>query len=378
MWKCSSCRDSTERRSCNQDNTAVRAKQPELLQVITNAGADVSAADGSGRTALHVAVDRRCHTSLVLLLQAYAQVHAADTGLLTSVMRHAVTAGNMPAVEHLLSAGASCVDADDAGDTPMLLAARLGCADIVRQLLAAGAQLGAAAGGRTALHHAAALGCTTVVQLLIAEGADVNAPLATQDTALHLAVKSTHTATVEVLLDAAAAVYTPGSDGGTALCMAAMTGHSPTMECLLQHRCLSAAAAADDMVRSAAAAAQTNSLDARTKQRVVLQLLLPAVRNNTEAAKAALELFLQPAGGVGSTLASAMIDAWIESDAMTTGLDKQRAGVQHLIVSMAAAHKEQQAELKHARLSCNQTCRAQCRSCWLQSEASFTSRKTAS
>ena len=101
------------------------------------------------------------------------------------------------------------------------------------------------------------------------------------------------------------------------------------------HRCLGAAAAADKMVRSAAAAAQATSLDASTKQGVVLGLLLLAVKSNVEAAKAALKQCMEPAC---NTLSSVLVDVWLESVVTEAGIDQQRTAVQHLIVGMAEMH----------------------------------------
>jgi ankyrin repeat protein len=330
-----------------------------MLQALLDAGANLLARDYFGCTPLHTAVDSGCSACLALLLAAprmhaqhmwHAHVNVRDASLGTP-LHHAVSAGNVAAVEKLAAAGANVNFVDKDGATPLILAAscRLGRADTVRALLAAGAQLQTAdTEGWTALHHAADRGRTEIVELLVAQGASVNAALDTRDTPLHLAVKSKHTFTVQVLLAAGADVYTPGSNSRSALCMAAAVGHMTTIECLVEHRWLDEAAAINDMVRSAAAAAQATSLDPSTKQSVVKQLLLTAVKSNTAAAKAALTQCTQPAG---NTALSVLIDAWLESEAVVADIEKQRTAVQHLIVSMAAAHKQQQAELKHAWLA---------------------------
>jgi ankyrin repeat protein len=327
---------------------AARHKRATTLQVLINAGADMSARDYMDCTPLHTAVDNGCSACLTLLLAAHAPSNVGDRNMQTP-MHLAVSAGNVAAVEQLAAAGADLNAVDGRGATPLIQAVRLGIAGMVRVLLMAGAQPHvAAAQGWTALHHAADRGDSEAVELLIAQGAFVNATLDTRDTPLHLAVKGKHTATVQVLLAAGAEVYIPGSSSRSALCMAAAIGHMPTVECLLQHRWLGAAAAADDMVKSAAAAAQATSLDASTKQGVVLHLLLPAVKSNTVAAKAALKQCMEPAG---NTVSSVLIDAWLESAAVVADIDKQRTAVQHLIISMAAAHKQQQGELRGARLT---------------------------
>jgi hypothetical protein len=182
--------------------------------------------------------------------------------------------------------------------------------------------------------------------MLIAHGADLDAALDTKDTPLHLAVKGKHIETLEELLSRSAAVHASGSADRSPLHMAAATGHMPTIECLLQHSWLDTSAAAGDMARSAVAAAQATILDASTKQSVVLRLLLPAVRSNTAAAKATLQQCMEPAG---STVPSVLIDAWLESATVVADITRQRIAVQHLIVSMAAVHKQQLGELEKAQ-----------------------------
>jgi hypothetical protein len=139
------------------------------------------------------------------------------------------------------------------------------------------------------------------------------------------------------------------------LCMAAAEGHMPTIDCLLQHCLLDTASGADHVARSAAwlsAAVHPVlcDLDASTKPSVVQRLLLPAMRSNASAVKAALQESMEPASKV---LCNALIDAWLDSDAVD--LNKQHAAVQHLIVGMAAAHKQERRALERARLALRAT-----------------------
>jgi hypothetical protein len=143
--------------------------------------------------------------------------------------------------------------------------------------------------------------------------------------------------------------------------MAAVEGHMPTIECMLQHCLLDAASGADHIVKSAiwlstAACTKTPDLDANTKQSVSQRLLLPAVRSNTAAAKAAVQQSMKPAG---ASVCSALIDALLMSDAVD--LDEQRTELQHLMVSVAAMHRQQptmqQGATKHARLALHNAAR---------------------
>lgn len=94
--------------------------------------------------------------------------------------------------------------------------------------------------------------------------------------------------------------------------------------------------------------AAATGLDASTKQGMVLRLLLPAARCNPAAAKAALQ---QSMNAAGSTVSSVLMDAWMECATAVADVDRQRTEVQHLIVSMASLHKQQQSELKTAVLT---------------------------
>jgi hypothetical protein len=128
------------------------------------------------------------------------------------------------------------------------------------------------------------------------------------------------------------------------------------IECLLQHSLLDTAAGADHMARSAVLLSKADSarddvseasgLDASTKQSMVQRLLLPAVRSNAEAAKAVVQQSMDPAGAL---VCSALVDALLENDA--ADLNQRRTEVQHLMVSIAAMHMQQQGATEHARLA---------------------------
>ena len=106
-------------------------------------GADVSAAQGDGMTALHWAAERGDLALAQLLLKSKAKSNAV-----TRIGSY----------------------------TPLHIASRKGNADIVKALLASGAAVDATtASGATALHLAAASGDTSAVDALIARKANVNA-----------------------------------------------------------------------------------------------------------------------------------------------------------------------------------------------------------
>ncbi|RPB07296.1 ankyrin [Morchella conica CCBAS932] len=85
----------------------------------------------------------------------------------------------------------------------------------------------------TTLHRAAAAGHEDIVRLLIAAGADVGARTSRGDTALHVAAEHGHVGVVGVLLERGAAVDAPGWRGCSALHYAAMMGKSDVASALV-------------------------------------------------------------------------------------------------------------------------------------------------
>ena len=86
--------------------------------------------------------------------------------------------------------------------------------------------------GHTALHHAAKKGHVEVVRLLLAAGADRNASEKCESTALIEASTGGHLATVRVLLsETGRATDFAGQRGRTALLWASIHGHAEAQNC---------------------------------------------------------------------------------------------------------------------------------------------------
>jgi len=133
--------------------------------------ADVTAADGSGGTALLVAAASGYTDLVTLLLDAGADAARQDAHGDTALMA-AVRIGSMETVKLLLARGAVVAEQDEAGRSALLWAARSGRVDVARALLEAGAPIDAAdKTGRTPLIHAAEKGAAGIVSLLRAHGA---------------------------------------------------------------------------------------------------------------------------------------------------------------------------------------------------------------
>ena len=92
----------------------------------------------SGRTAMHIAVDRRDIVWLVYLANQRANPNIADNDGVTPLMR-ASRIGFFEGVEALVKAGAQVDTPSDTGETPLISAVLRGDTQMMRILLEAGA-----------------------------------------------------------------------------------------------------------------------------------------------------------------------------------------------------------------------------------------------
>ena len=141
--------------------------------------------------------------------------------------------GDLQAVQQLLND--SQIDGcDDCRWTPMMKAAQNGHAEIVKILLARGADVNARdKGGYSALIVAAGDNRAGVISLLVKHGADLNLQDATMGwSALIWAAKEGHDASVEALLEAGADREVTDFSGKTALDWALSEGHGSVVPLL--------------------------------------------------------------------------------------------------------------------------------------------------
>ena len=170
-----------------------------------------------------------CAGLLALSVLAAQSVPDCDQWLTVEFFQTATVAD----VIACLDGGADPMESDARGNTPLHIAAANANPDVVKALIAAGADLAARTGGylspgpngQTPLHHAAARNENpAVVEALLAAGADVNARDQNGQTPLHDA----NAAGTEVLLAAGADVnaraYNPG--GWTPLHLAFLTSRA--------------------------------------------------------------------------------------------------------------------------------------------------------
>jgi ankyrin repeat protein len=149
----------------------------EVLRLLLREGADASAKNGAGLSALERATDsgRRDAAEVLLAASDGVRLRGVLTGL-DSLLLEACRGAETVEVERLLARGAS-VEARSHGTgwTPLVNACAFGRVDAARVLLDAGADVnGAAADGRTPLHFSAELGDLELISLLLERGADAS------------------------------------------------------------------------------------------------------------------------------------------------------------------------------------------------------------
>jgi ankyrin repeat protein len=121
-------------------------------------------------------------------------------------------------------------------EPPLHLAVRRHDAELVRVLLAAGADINAEGERHTALFEATALGDTSMVRLLLSQGAMVDGqPFSKGITPLIAAVRGRHVEAAGILLEAGASVAGDILGDVPVLSIAADSGSVPLVRLLLDH-----------------------------------------------------------------------------------------------------------------------------------------------
>ena len=250
---------------------AAKAADWALVRALLDKGADAAAPQGDGGTALHWASYWDQPEIADLLIQAGADVDVANDLGVTPIWV-AGQNGSSAMVETLLGAGANPDATLPSGETPLMTAARTGNADVVERLLAAGATVNAATeegpyGNQTALMWAVGQQHSAVARVLLAHGADVAARSSTftervktvspaysrygeqcipiyecntRDvmaggfTPLLFAARVGDLASLELLVAAGADVNDVVADGASALVIAAQSGHEAVAAFLLE------------------------------------------------------------------------------------------------------------------------------------------------
>ena len=158
------------------------------VEHVISQGADLTAADLTGKTALHYAASHWRAGQAEILLDAGADIDARDRDLCTPLHRAVMCA--QQTMQFLITRGADIESQSASGKRPIHYAAESMMSEAVRMLARKGADVNCVdASGSTALHIAAASAYKYHVDFLIGFGAIVEATDAFERTPLHCAAE---------------------------------------------------------------------------------------------------------------------------------------------------------------------------------------------
>jgi len=168
-------------------SAAAQAGYLNAVKVLLDHGADANLADNRGRTPLDYAIEFE-HPDVADLLRSRGGAKGKGT------IFDAAKSCDVAKVKAFLEENPKMLDLQDnwgaaAGRTPLHYAIENGCADVVRFLLQAGANVNivTAQEGHTPLHYAVFKGDIGMVELLLAHGAKVNVKDSLGDSPLTIA-----------------------------------------------------------------------------------------------------------------------------------------------------------------------------------------------
>ena len=242
------------------------------INVLLNAGADITITDNTGITCLHHAVMGGCNKEILqTIIDHGADVNATNKNNISPLIL-ACHDGNVDAFDVLVNAGAHHNTQGTQGLSLIYLAAAEGWSkeilqtiidhghdvntidkdcrtalmlaywkenvEAIRFLLNAGADPNIAnAVGATCIHHAVFGGCNKeTLQIIIEYGANVNAIDKNSRTALMLACQKGNVEAINVLLNAGADINIRNANGSACILFAVVGGcHKETLQAIIDH-----------------------------------------------------------------------------------------------------------------------------------------------
>src|SRR4030095_7593999 len=194
---------------------AAKQRRGDEARMLLKQGVNVNATQPDGATALHWAAHWDDLEVAGLLIRAGANPHIGNEHYGVTPLSLACTNGSAPMARMLLNAGASANATQSIGETALMTASRVGNVDVVKELLAHGANVNAVhrGSGQTAIMWAAAEEHPEGVRALVEQGADVRARSTGGFTPLSFAARQGNEQSVRLLLTAGADVNQPAGDG---------------------------------------------------------------------------------------------------------------------------------------------------------------------
>lgn len=203
---------------------------PEVAKLILSKGADPNVRNNAGDGPLHFAVRANLEALGAILLEAKADIFAANAAQETPLI---LALGAKPAPLDWFFTPKVVASADSYGDTPLHYAARMNLPSGIEYLIGRGADLATVNRAReTPLHAAAKSDAIDAVRVLAAMGVELEARDAMGDTALNAAVLSDASRCLQALVLSGAAVDSPNFAGESAIHLAVRRGHRENLRFL--------------------------------------------------------------------------------------------------------------------------------------------------
>ncbi|XP_043939153.1 histone-lysine N-methyltransferase EHMT2 isoform X2 [Protopterus annectens] len=190
----------------------------DICHVLVQAGASVNVRDKSFRTPLIEAVVNNHYELAKYLVDHGACVyHKEEDG--STCLHHAAKNGNLPILQLLLSTGLVDVNAQDSGGwTPVIWAAEHKHLDIIKELLARGADVTLRDNEHNiCLHWASFTGSAEIAEVLLNAKCNLHAVNYHGDTPLHIAARESFHECVMLFLSRGADIGVRNNEGDTPL-----------------------------------------------------------------------------------------------------------------------------------------------------------------